>query len=524
MINLFKRNRLFVICSFLALALFFFVSVHPAQSEDEYRDRDDHYVATNGDDANPGTQSSPWKTIQFAIDHVEPGDIIYVRGGIYNESVALHQPGLAGSPITLTAYGDESVTISGGEAPALTALWDGTQYWIIEGFTLDSNAEYTIQLSVWDAFWSDHMIIRNNYIRGAVIVSGSYNIFEGNEVDGSQHKGSEDGVQESQEISHHNIYRNNHIHHFSSRGIWSMHRTHDSVFENNYIHHIENGFGYEQGIDLDGFASVVWRHIVRNNHIHDVDYVPIALENVFDSVVENNIVHDSGIGISDINYGGPVGDGWGTDERCEVGGEKNQYGDTDGDNDCRGDITGNLIRQNLIYNVNLYAAIQINYAGGVKIQGNTIYCGGNKIAGILTSIGLYTPELEMRGNIISECGWGAIDIQDADPLTEDSNNLLYRSDGGDVYLIEGSGYNLSQYQSMFGRGQGSVEAAPLFVEPSNNDFHLQSNSPAIDAGVDTGLTADIDGNPRPRGLGYDIGALEYSEPWRVYLPTLMMGH
>jgi hypothetical protein len=52
---------------------------------------------------------------------------------------------------------------------------------------------------------------------------------------------------------------------------------------------------------------------------------------------------------------------------------------------------------------------------------------------------------------------------------------------------------------------------PHFINPSGHDFHLQSNSPAIDAGIDIGLTTDFDGNPRPRGAGYDIGVYEYQE-------------
>jgi parallel beta-helix repeat protein len=41
------------------------------------------------------------------------------------------------------------------------------------------------------------------------------------------------------------------------------------------------------------------------------------------------------------------------------------------------------------------------------------------------------------------------------------------------------------------------------------DYRLQAGSPAIDAGVDTGVTTDIDGNARPFGAGYDLGADEW---------------
>jgi hypothetical protein len=49
---------------------------------------------------------------------------------------------------------------------------------------------------------------------------------------------------------------------------------------------------------------------------------------------------------------------------------------------------------------------------------------------------------------------------------------------------------------------------PKFVA-TDTDFHLQSSSPAKDAGIDVGVTFDFDGLPRPYGTKYDIGAYEY---------------
>jgi hypothetical protein len=53
---------------------------------------------------------------------------------------------------------------------------------------------------------------------------------------------------------------------------------------------------------------------------------------------------------------------------------------------------------------------------------------------------------------------------------------------------------------------------PKFADPAAFDFHLRSDSPAIDAGLALpGVGADYDGRVRPRGGRVDIGAYEYAD-------------
>lgn len=52
----------------------------------------------------------------------------------------------------------------------------------------------------------------------------------------------------------------------------------------------------------------------------------------------------------------------------------------------------------------------------------------------------------------------------------------------------------------------------IFVDPTLNDFNLATDSQAIDTGtnlVSTIVTYDINGNTRPKGINYDIGAYEF---------------
>ena len=60
---------------------------------------------------------------------------------------------------------------------------------------------------------------------------------------------------------------------------------------------------------------------------------------------------------------------------------------------------------------------------------------------------------------------------------------------------------------------GNLEKAdPKFADPAAFDFHLRSDSPAIDAGLALpGVGADYDGRARQRGGRVDIGAYEYAD-------------
>ncbi|MFI5163960.1 MAG: right-handed parallel beta-helix repeat-containing protein [Bacteroidia bacterium] len=73
---------------------------------------------------------------------------------------------------------------------------------------------------------------------------------------------------------------------------------------------------------------------------------------------------------------------------------------------------------------------------------------------------------------------------------------------------------LANWQSQTGQDQHSfvVTNTELFVNGAGNDYHLALGCKAIDAGtalVSSVVTNDLDGNSRPQGSGFDIGAYEY---------------
>ena len=62
-------------------------------------------------------------------------------------------------------------------------------------------------------------------------------------------------------------------------------------------------------------------------------------------------------------------------------------------------------------------------------------------------------------------------------------------------------------------GAGNIDADPIFVDPSNANYHVSSGSPCIDAGNGAAPTlsaTDVDGDQRVIGAGVDVGADEFT--------------
>jgi hypothetical protein len=86
------------------------------------------YVSTGGDNDNPGTLEEPFKTIQQAATVAEPGDTVFVREGVYRETITPASSGEAGSPITFQPYNDEEVVVSGADPVTGWAPGDNNVY------------------------------------------------------------------------------------------------------------------------------------------------------------------------------------------------------------------------------------------------------------------------------------------------------------------------------------------------------------------------------------------------------------
>ncbi len=124
------------------------------------------YVSTTGNDANPGTQTLPFKSIQHAVDLTSnPGDKVLVFPGEYRSTassgsdgiIVENKNGLAGQEIVIQAYDllNKPVIVNRTVGFRVTH----STYVIIDGFEVKDfyNAGFSLNLS-------SNIIIRNNYV------------------------------------------------------------------------------------------------------------------------------------------------------------------------------------------------------------------------------------------------------------------------------------------------------------------------------------------------------------------------
>jgi parallel beta-helix repeat protein len=175
-----------------------------------------------------------------------------------------------------------------------------------------------------------------------------------------------------------------------------------------------------------------------------------------------------------------------------------------------------LIFNNLIYNnhnaqgIALFQQDGAIPTRGAKIYNNTIIVPDDGRWGILVNSGSNIGTEIFNNIIINQHSWrGCISTESIDQFSSDYNILNDKmSDEGD-----GSTISLSDWQNL-GLDQNSLIVNPLatiFVDPSQHDYHLlDANSQAVDAGTTIpSVDVDLDGNLRPSGSGFDIGAYEF---------------
>jgi hypothetical protein len=229
--------------------------------------------------------------------------------------------------------------------------------------------------------------------------------------------------------------------------------------------------------------------IVRLNDVHDNFAAGIHMNGdksqggvglITNALVERNVVHGNGIGgASGINMDG---------------------------------VTNSVVQNNLLYDnhasgISLYKIDGATSSKNDVIENNTIVNAADGRWCINVNTG--STGNVVRNNVLynfhSFHGAITIDSSSRSGFVSDYNSVMDRfsTDAGNTVI------SLAAWQAK-GYDLHSFIAAPaqLFVVPGT-DFHLLATAPAVDHGTATGApSVDLDGNPRPRGAGVDVGCYE----------------
>ncbi len=160
-------------------------------------------------------------------------------------------------------------------------------------------------------------------------------------------------------------------------------------------------------------------------------------------------------------------------------------------------------------------------SGNSAVSGGVIYSSDDSFVR-LTNCTLWSNSADI-GNALA-CD----SYQQQNPSSIEMTNCILRDGGGEIWNNDGSEIMIT-YSDVQGGwpGEGNFDAEPLFVKTGywdtnsvwvEGDYRLRAGSPCIDAGTDTDVYTDIEGNVRPfdfpgadnnGGLpDFDIGAYE----------------
>lgn len=144
-------------------------------------------VATDGSDSNPGTVSSPLRSVQRAVDLAGPGTVIQIRGGTYapEVNIRIEKSGTSSEPITMRAYGGEHVVIDGENMPNTPApvgesypriergaIHVAGDWWRFEGLELINGPYGIFAIESSHNVYRD-LVTRDNYETGLHLVLDS---------------------------------------------------------------------------------------------------------------------------------------------------------------------------------------------------------------------------------------------------------------------------------------------------------------------------------------------------------------
>jgi parallel beta-helix repeat protein len=418
------------------------------------------YVSTTGNNSNNGKSlAQAFSTIQHAESQTNPGDTVLVANGTYNQSISITRSGTSSAWITYKAINKHGATLNTSNSCFVIGGTNlPTSYIIIDGFELIATGVYGV--GVGSGYGAHHLTVRNCWAHncgqsGIQLNDGDYRTAENN------------------------ICNNN---------SWLMPLCGSGI----------SLWGLAPFDSLSGYHS-----IVKGNICYDNENGPATNQTDGEGIIiDDNRNTQSGhtAGSKNIGYTG-----------CKV-----------------------LVEDNLCYFNGGYG-IEIYLSNNATVRNNTVWsnykdrgntgtwrsdlaasCSANIL--FYNNIAVANSNLRMDGETTNYSNFSNNSALGAYALSGDMyganytyyNNISYDINNTSSNSVTSNGITIS-----FNVANGNKAATnPLFINPDTSssiaNFHLQSNSPAINAGtLSYGAdTTDLDGNPRVISSTIDIGCYE----------------
>jgi parallel beta-helix repeat protein len=444
------------------------------------------YVATNGNDSNPGTQAQPWATIQRADSASRSGgDCINVEPGTYQADIPIQHGGSGPTSTGYVAYRCTGLDACRVLAPGTGHLWGfekGGSFVVVDGFDIDGNNE-----------------LETDGIADACLATDDETYGEGS------------GTLNAGNSSHHIWALNNLIHHCNLSGIsfndkeW-FYAIHNTIYHNSFTS-VYQGSGISfvsvQCIEQGG------TNCYTGGPAGDYGYVPSGNDLIFSPSMGgyypfHNVVAWNSVYNNRIGFNNAVGCGNHTDGNGIILDTFTNLFSTAAVYPYQSLVFNNVSFYNGGRGIHLFRTSNVTVANNTVYNNGTDYCNNSFRFGDLSQAGgsnnvwinnvsesVLTPAYSGSG-----CGSGTFCGAENSPLVAgdaggfvDTNNTYISN-----VLFGGLGVQLfNNDMNYFSCSNNQCSANPLFVSatsgtigttsaswtPGNGNFALLATSPAI---------------------------------------------
>ncbi|MBA2720656.1 MAG: right-handed parallel beta-helix repeat-containing protein, partial [Chloroflexi bacterium] len=411
------------------------------------------YVAPTGNDANSGTASSPWATLQKAANSLPANGTVYVRAGTYT-GFTMSRSGLSStSPTSFLAYPGDPRPVIAANGRVDVIKFSANHDVVVRGFVIQgaaggngSGAGIRIENGAYRITIKNNLI-QNNRSYGVNINNSTEVVIDGNEV-----TRNEEGIYVSR----------------LGAGVRIV---------NNLVHHQDKMVVNTSGIANDDHGAVgialvrttgaiyVGSNQIWSNRAASYDYAWDG--GAFEIYSASNVTMAYNVT-------------WDNENVLETG--------SDGTLGCG----NNVFRHNVSYGATSQGrsfGMFLRCAYNMTVANNVFHNLDQFVFSVKSGNGLWDGSIEglrIQNNIAVMATGKIIGIESTLPASVSiDRNLFDNTSGGYLASVVGKGStnSLATFTSWTGQMGTGIDANPMFTNPSVRDYHVQPGSPVIDRGV-----------------------------------------